>query len=276
MFDDEEEGTATVGAPSWMVTFADLMSLLLCFFVLLLSFSTMDAERFKAIAESLQASLGVETVTLIANPPPLTITEPLPTDSRAEEPAPVEPPTTDSSPNTTEPPSEPSDANPVTDLTAAQLQLAAREQAETEQLAQDLANSLHDEIVANRIELLAEGRTITLRIRENGSFPSGDAALQAPVRPVLARIRERLAATTGHIEVAGHTDNQPIETDRYRSNWELSSARAVSVAHELMQGGSIPPARLIVSGHADTMPLASNDREEGRARNRRVEIVVRR
>lgn len=272
MFDDDEEGTAVAGAPSWMVTFADLMSLLLCFFVLLLSFSTMDAQRFKAIAESLQASLGVETVTVIANPSALPLTEPLASNTQPNDTPAVEPvsPAVELTPPTAEA------ETPPTDLSAAQLALAAREQAETEQLAQDLANALHDEIAANRIELLAEGRTITLRIRENGSFPSGDASLQAPVRAVLARIRERLAATTGQIEVAGHTDNQPIETERFRSNWELSSARAVSVAHELMQGGSIPPGRLVVSGHADTMPLASNDREEGRARNRRVEIVVRR
>jgi len=260
MFDDDEEFAAPIGAPSWMVTFADLMTLLLCFFVLLLSFSTMDAQRFRAIAESLRAALGVKEVIVIAA-----------TENSVQEPltlpmavVPVTEPVADS------PPAQ------ATDLDAAQLQLAAREQAETEQLAQDLAAALHDEIIANRIELLAEGRTITLRIRENGSFPSGDAALQDPVRAVLMRIRDRLATTGGRIEIAGHTDNQPIETERFRSNWELSSARAVSVAHELMQGGKIPADRVTVSGHADTQPLASNDEDAGRARNRRVEIVVRR
>ena len=89
-------------------------------------------------------------------------------------------------------------------------------------------------------------------------------------------VAERLSGTEGRIEVAGHTDNQPIETDRFRSNWELSSARAVSVAHELMRDNAIPPQRLTISGHADTMPVASNDNEPGRARNRRVEIIIRR
>lgn len=268
MFDEEDE-VAPAGAPAWMVTFADLMSLLLCFFVLLLSFSTMDVIKFKAIAASLQSSLGLEAGSAVAFDPSATLiatAEPVPPAPTAAEAEPVVAP---------ESPQE-SESAPEVDLNSAAAQLAIKEQQATEQLAQDLAASLHEEIVANRIELQAEGRTVTLRIRENGSFPSGDAELQNPVRSVLARIRERLAATDGRIEVAGHTDNQPIETDRFRSNWELSSARAVSVAHELMRGDAIPPARISVSGHADTMSVASNDNEAGRSRNRRVEIVIRR
>lgn len=275
MYDDEDELSAAPGAPAWMVTFADLMSLLLCFFVLLLSFSTMDVIKFKAIAASLQTSLGLEAGAVIALDAAAPALREVPTETPATEP----PPEPVSEPASELPPAADASAEPtppVVDLDSAAATLAAREQAETEQLAQDLARSLQAEIVANRIELQAEGRTVTLRIRENGSFPSGAAELQPPVRQVLARIRERLASTVGSIEVAGHSDNQPIETDRYRSNWELSSARAVSVAHELMLDGAIPPQRLSVSGHADTLPVASNDTDAGRAENRRVEIVIRR
>ena len=267
---EDDDTPAPAGAPAWMVTFADLMSLLLCFFVLLLSFSTMDVIKFKAIAASLQSSLGLaagSVIVLETAAPAVIETAPEILAPTLEEAEPASEP---------EPPAPVQTQAEVVDLETAAQELAAREQAETEQLAQDLAGSLQAEIVANRIELQAEGRTITLRIRENGSFPSGDAELQAPVRPVLARIRERLAGTDGRIEVAGHTDNQPIETDRFRSNWELSSARAVSVAHELMRDNAIPPQRLTISGHADTMPVASNDNEPGRARNRRVEIIIRR
>lgn len=269
MWDHDDDRPAPAGAPAWIVTFADLMSLLLCFFVLLLSFSTMDVVRFKAIAAALQASLGLPGSTVVAldsAAPAIAQPEPdIPAAEREEgEPADTPPKPVDAA-----------DAESI-DLATAEQQLAAREQAETEQLAQDLALALHDEIAANRIELLAEGRTVILRIRESGSFPSGAAELQQPVRAVLARIRDRLANTVGRIEVAGHTDNQPIETDRFRSNWELSSARAVSVAHELMRDKQIPPERIVVSGHADTMPVSSNDHEQGRAKNRRVEIAIRR
>ena len=271
MWEDDDDAPASAGAPAWMVTFADLMSLLLCFFVLLLSFSTMDVIKFKAIASSLQATLGAEAGTLIV----------LDTMAPAiEQPEPELPVLTPDegklAEQSVEPPPEPATEMPSADLMTAAQVLAAQEQADTEQLAHDLATALTEEIVANRIELVAEGRTITLRIRENGSFPSGDAELQTPVRAVLQRVRERLAGTEGRIEVAGHTDNQPIETDRFRSNWELSSARAVSVAHELMLGGLIPPQRISVSGYADTQPVASNARDSGRAQNRRVEIVIRR
>ena len=270
---EDDEPAASGGAPAWIVTFADLMSLLLCFFVLLLSFSTMDVIKFKAIASSLQATLGAEAAPLIV----FDTVAPAIEQPEPEVPA-LTPDQGEPAEQSVEPPPEPETepAAATVDLATAAQELAAQEQAETEQLAQDLANALASEIVANRIELLAEGRTITLRIREHGSFPSGEAELQAPVRAVLQQVRERLAGTDGKIEVAGHTDNQPIETDRFRSNWELSSARAVSVAHELMLGNLIPPKRIRVSGYADTMPVASNDRDSGRAQNRRVEIIVRR
>ena len=272
MWDDDELPAAS-GAPAWTVTFADLMSLLLCFFVLLLSFSTMDVIKFKAIASSLQATLGAEAAPLIV----FDTVAPAIEQPEPDVPA-LTPDEGELAEQSVEPPPEPATeaAPPVLDLATAAQELAAQEQAETEQLARDLASALTAEIVANRIELVAEGRTITLRIRENGSFPSGEADLQTPVRAVLQRVRERLAGTEGKIEVAGHTDNQPIETDRFRSNWELSSARAVSVAHELMLGGLIPPQRITVSGYADTQPVASNDRDAGRVQNRRVEIVIRR
>ncbi len=270
MFDEyreDDDNVPPAGAPAWMVTFADLMSLLLCFFVLLLSFSTMDVARFRAIAESLQGALGAPAGTVLVAVPVETAapvqTEPV---------LPEQPPVVAAEPVQ---PAESPAAEPL-NLSVAERELALREQQDTEALAQQLAAALHAEIVANRIELIAEGRTITMRLREHGSFGSGEATLDPKAVAVLARIREHLAGTSGRIEVAGHTDNQPIETDRFRSNWELSAARAVSVAHELMADGSIPATRVAVSGHADTMPIASNDRDAERARNRRVEIVVRR
>ena len=89
------------------------------------------------------------------------------------------------------------------------------------------------------------------------------------------KVREALVDTEGQITVSGHTDNLPIYTDRFRSNWELSSARAVSVAHELLIDGDIDAQRFLVVGHADTKPLVDNETPENRARNRRVEIELR-
>src|SRR5690606_4463250 len=91
---------------------------------------------------------------------------------------------------------------------------------------------------------------------------------------VMDEIRAVLMVRPGRIQVQGHTDNLPIKTGRFRSNWDLSSMRAVSVAHELMRGDNISQDRFEVTGFADTRPLVPNDNEANRARNRRVEIVI--
>ena len=92
--------------------------------------------------------------------------------------------------------------------------------------------------------------------------------------PVLDKIADVLAATPGKIAIAGHTDNVPISTRRYRSNWELSAARAVSVVHHLLRRSRLEPVRFLIEGHADADPLTSNESVEGRKKNRRVEISI--
>ena len=83
-----------------------------------------------------------------------------------------------------------------------------------------------------------------------------------------------IVSNDGEVTVAGHTDNVPISTKRFRSNWDLSTARAVSVAHELLENAPLDETRFVVIGHADTRPLAPNDTAENRARNRRVDISI--
>jgi len=113
-----------------------------------------------------------------------------------------------------------------------------------------------------------------IRIREKGSFPSGDARLNKEFLPIIGKIQTVLIKTNGQIAVAGHTDNIPINTPRYRSNWELSTSRATSVVHELLRNGEMLPERFVLEGYADTQPLTTNDTSDNRARNRRVEIIV--
>lgn len=264
-WDDAPSGPR--GVPPWIVTFGDLMSLLLCFFVLLWSFSEMDVRKFRAIASSLHGTLGTaggpamdEGAAPVASG---LIEEALPLEI-AENPTPdleVE---------------KESKGDDVIDIATAEELVKTQEQQQTEQLAQELAQSLAQEIRLGKLELIAEGKRITLRIRENGSFPSGSADLQEEFMPVLEKIKQKIAQTPGDILVAGHTDNVIIDTPRFRSNWELSAARAVSVAHELLKHREIPASRLTVSGYADTHPLAANDSEVGRTTNRRVEIILQR
>ena len=139
----------------------------------------------------------------------------------------------------------------------------------------DVAKALSEQIANGEVEIETRGRKIIVRIREKGSFLSGSAELAPQYVRVFKDVRNILATKDGDITVEGHTDNIPIRTSRFRSNWDLSSARAVSVAHELMSGRILPPERMSVSGYADTRPLDSNRTMAGREKNRRVEIIVR-
>lgn len=281
--DDEPKKYKPPAIPPWMATFADLMSLLMCFFVLLLSFSEMDAMKFKRLAGSMAQAFGVQSQLNVVEVPKGTSIiaqefspgrpEPTPinqiwqrTDDRTEMSLEVQ----CSQEYDIEQGDEGADAG-------AKIRVKQRLEelvGETEKDAYDLANALHEQIMNGEVELETSGRKIIIRIREKGSFVSGSAELKPSYRDVMHEIRSVLALKAGTVLVQGHTDDVPISTARFRSNWELSAARAVSVAHELLQGGVLDAARFEVSGKAATRPLVANSSAENRARNRRVEIVI--
>ena len=129
---------------------------------------------------------------------------------------------------------------------------------------QDMGKSVEVSTVADRVQL---------RVKDNILFPTGEASLSTPGQSLLDRLARRLADSDYRITVEGHTDNRPIETWRYPSNWELSAARAAAVVRQLIDAG-IRPQRLHAVGLADTQPIASNDTAVGRAENRRVDLVL--
>ncbi len=270
--EDTEAPPAAAGAPMWMVTFADLSTLLLCFFVLLLSFSEMDVAKFKQLAGSMRQAFGVQAdinakqipkgTSIIARE--FSPGEPTPTALNQ-----VRQFTIDSSKNTLKftDPDEMKELQEEMDR-----QAAAQAQAESE--ANRISEGLRKEIEEGKVIVRAVGSTTVIHILERGSFQSGGADVQTAFKPVLAKIHDLLIETTGIIRVAGHTDNLPISTDRFRSNWALSSARAVSVAHEFMNRKAIDVERFVVAGHADTKPIADNSTREGRALNRRVDVSI--
>lgn len=277
-FDLEEEDVR--GAPAWIATFADLMSLLLAFFVLLLSFSEMDLERYKTIAGSMKMAFGVQKELELKDVPKGTSiiaqefspgeTTPTPIKTIQQ----VTTDTTDSSLRVGEA------ATPATELSEAEAEalLAKKVQDlldETRADADKLKAILSDEINRENIEIESEGRLITIRIRENASFPSGSATLTQDFLPVMNRLREALVEISGKISIEGHTDNVPINSGPFESNWALASGRALSVTHELLAGESLQGRRAMVVGYAETRPFTSNDTAAGRALNRRVEIVIR-
>jgi chemotaxis protein MotB len=292
------------GAPAWMATFADLMSLLMCFFVLLLSFATMDQIRFKKMAETLKDAFGVQReiplseivkgVSVIKQEfSPSTIPEPSQIDEirqitqeerpelKVEEEFSKEKSKEDGKDDQLGDKTEEKTQDQMqqeiqkqiqqqTQLEAARARILEEVQAE----ASYISELLKREIDSGSIVVETKDANIIIRIKERASFNSGRAELNEGFLDVLDRISAALASMPGRIVVAGHTDSIPISNARFRSNWELSASRAVSVVEELLRNGDIEPARLVVEGRADTVPLAPNDNPVDRAENRRVEIVI--
>ncbi|MBU2712675.1 MotB family protein [Zooshikella harenae] len=287
MTDDEEECQCPdppPGLPGWLATFADLMSLLLCFFVLLLTFSEIDAMKYKQIADTMKEAFGVQKVIKDKDIPKGTSVimrhfspgkpEPTPLNMVRQFTTDLPKPKLDEQ---CEPGKETKQGRKLT--TAGQQQKEISTQTEemrkkSEAVAEKLTASLKEEVDQGSIEVETRGSNIVIRIQEKGSFGSGAANLRPSFIPTMEKIRNQLATTEGLISVEGHTDSIPIETAEFPSNWALSSARAVVVAHEILADGRILPSRIEVKGFADTRPLVPNNTRENRAKNRRVEIVV--
>jgi chemotaxis protein MotB len=147
-------------------------------------------------------------------------------------------------------------------------------QEEVAERMRKVAQQLEKQIVDGAIEMESLGQQITIRIRENGSFSAGSAFLQPQFIPILRKIGVLLADIPGDIEVSGHSDSQQISNELYRSNWDLSSQRAVAVAEELRKAAGFDESRMSVVGKADTAPLTEGDEAVDRSRNRRVEISI--
>ncbi len=256
------------GAPLWLATFADLMSLLMCFFVLLLSFATMDANKFKKMAESMETAFGVQR--------DIPATEvPMGTSIIAQHfsPAQTTPSVLEEVKQSTNQQSTQLDVS-IDDVEKIKQKIMQQKQDEIQQQAEAIKDSLKKEIDQGLVTVETDGLRIIIRINEKGSFPSGSAILKAGFDPVMDKITEAVKRAKGRVVIAGHTDNIPMSSDWYRSNWELSASRAVTVAQYMLAKKGMDPKRIVVEGLADTQPLVPNDTPENRAKNRRVEIII--
>ncbi len=281
------------GLPAYMGTFADLMSLLMCFFVLLLSFSEMDVQKFKQIAGSMAFAFGVQNKIEVKDIPKGTSViamefrpgrpEPTPIDTIQQQTIDMTQQTIefqagqeDSSGGVQEQRGEQTGgASQNTDAqSSAASESSAQDQQQTNELAKKVAEMMQEQIQDGAIELESLGQQIIIRIKENGSFPSGSTFLQPRFKPIIQQIGAILRDIPGEVTVSGHTDNDQVSDELNSNNWELSSKRAVSVAVELLNGTGFDKNRLVVVGHADTRPLVANDTEQNRKRNRRVEISI--
>jgi chemotaxis protein MotB len=287
------------GLAQWMGTFADLMALLMCFFVLLLSFSELDALKFKQIAGSMKFAFGVQNQIQVKDIPKGTSIIAQEFRPGKPEPTPIEviqQHTIEMTEQMLEFQAGDEDSaggrqqqrgdarggqsqNTADQLSAAtilqaQSQMDQAQQEQVNDLLKKVAEQLEKEIQDGAIELESLGQQVTIRIRENGSFPSGSSFLQPKFKPVIQVIGELLKTVPGEIMVSAHTDNRGINSELFTSNWDLSSQRAVAIAHELIKVPKFDNNRMLVVGHADTKPLVPNTNALNRRRNRRVEISI--
>lgn len=225
-----ENDEPPAGAPEWLVTFADLMSLLLTFFVLLLSFSTTEVIKFREAMGSIREALGLSSP-----------------DDPSKIPAGKDPLTEE-----------------IPEIGSRSLPLAKVEQ--------QLQAMLENFGLQKQGETRRTAYGVILRLKGDLMFQSGRAELSPETFGLLEGLARYIAGVGGRIDVIGHTDNLPISTPVYPSNWELSAARAGQVVRYLVEHG-VPAERLRAIGQADTVPIADNGTAEGRARNRRVEFL---
>lgn len=282
------------GLPAYMGTFADLMALLMCFFVLLLSFSEMDVQKFKQLAGSMAFAFGVQNKIEVKDIPKGTSViamefrpgrpDPTPIDTLQQQTVDMtqqslefqagqedsaggrQEQREDKTGGLSDSPDEQSQAQPETE--------SAMMQEQVNDMVKKIAEQMEQQIQDGAIELESLGQQIIIRIRENGSFPSGSTFLQPRFKPIVQQIGVILKDIPGEITVSGHTDDDQVSDELNSNNWELSAKRAVSVATELLAGTGLEKDRIVVVGHAETRPLVPNESEANRRRNRRVEISI--
>lgn len=225
------------GLPEWLATYGDLVTLLMCFFVLLFAFSSIDAQKFQAVMQSFQGSAGVLSGGKTLDDGPLVF-----------------------------------NGMPETQVTE-----SAQETEKLQQLKEQVEKYLEQNNLQASVQLELDARGLLLRFKDNVLFDSGKADLKPEALQILQFLGEVLNKpefAERFIRVEGHTDNVPIETVRFPSNWELSSGRAASVIRYYIENTSFKPDRFTASGYGEFYPVASNDTAQGRGLNRRVDIVI--
>lgn len=241
----------------WLVSYADFITLLFAFFVVLYASSQVDHRKVGRLAMAIQVAFQELGVFPASNTQiPIDMNDPMPFSTvQAIE-----------------------SAKRNTDLShvssTPQETAAAAEEANLTALQTELQQALQHEISLHTVALHREVEGLVISLREFGFFDSGSAALKPSALPALDRIASILAVRKCRLRIEGHTDNVPIHTAQMASNWELSAARATELVRLLILRYRFSPARLAAAGYAEYHPIASNDTPQGRAQNRRVDIVI--
>ncbi|WP_051610053.1 OmpA family protein [Terasakiella pusilla] len=259
---EQEKKCPPKGSPAWMATFADLMSLLLVLFVLLLTFSEMNVIKYKQMAGAMRNAFGISKQDKLAGV--------IEIDGQMERKV-----ARNVSPTKTPVPTVSMDIPDTTDQEVFEIDPQESPEEQAADVENEVAKIIAEEAAEQGVEVEKDGNEVKIRFPSEIAFGSGSANVGSAFADLLDKLSEVIKKANGDVLVAGHTDNIPLGAGGpYRSNWELSAARATSVVHHFLNHTDIKADRLAVQGYGDSRPLVPNDTPENRARNRRVEIIL--
>lgn len=250
------------GVAPWMVTYSDLMTLLLVFFILLFSFSVIDATKFRMITNSFKGVFEGGSEFIMESPP----SSPIEMDF----------PPVDLEKSQGEENSGQKDAQDQGEDSGKGEKIGQEQgQEQLDKLLSDVQKYLEEHELEGIVSATREVRGVELVLQENVLFDSGQAVVKQQAKPFLDKVADLLNTLPNLIEVEGHTDSQKIiQPSQYVSNWNLSGDRAANVVNYFVKEHSIPSERFKISGFADTIPIDTNETASGRMKNRRVVIVI--
>lgn len=239
----------------WLVSYADFITLLFAFFVVLFAASNSDQKKAGQVAQAVQVAFKEMSVfSPSGKVVPLYDNGGLPTDTKTVI------------------------GNAHSAFDATQLVATGKpgegSRAAIAEVKAQLETTLKEEMANHSVRLSQDSRGLTVSLAEAGFFDPGSAVMQSKALAVVDRIASTLRPLGYNLRVEGHTDNIPIHTAQFPSNWELSTARATFLLQYLISNSGIPPARLSAVGYGEYRPVAANNTAEGRAANRRVDLVV--
>ena len=264
-----KEDTPPPGAPAWMATFSDLMNLLLCFFVMLFAMSTLEESKLQEMVAAMNNSISIFEKGATAIGEGILISNGVSQLNELDQ-------FINSTGKTADSKTDGDNMEEYDQSSEAMEQYLQEEKLkENEELAERIEEALNENNIGDEGELSFTSQCVQLTMNGALLFDSGRAELKEKAEQMLDKIGVILERYgTGIIEIEGHTDNVPMSSSRYASNEELSSARALSVFYYLRDTTFLDPVNLKHSGMGERAPIADNTTEEGRSRNRRVEIRI--
>lgn len=231
----------------WLVSYADFITLLFAFFVVMFASSQADKGKAQAVSESVKKALEGESMSaVIASVLGGTVSDKGAGNAQMRGPGGVEKPV------------EPEEEKLAELLPSLKV----------------LSEELKAEIEAGRIQVDMQSRGLVVSFKQAALFPSGGDEVSADAFQSLEKVAAAIVRIPNPVRLEGHTDSRPISTARFHSNWDLSAARSIALLKLLAERFQVPAGRISVAGYADNAPVASNDSDEGRARNRRVDVVI--